>query len=90
MIQFEERRSELGLHPWDRGAVGQGSNSILCEDEDINIMIILSFSPGDNIKLPTSELATSSQSWGWQFWVYPLLRIANPSYNSLSSLTGDI
>ena len=44
----------------------------------------------DNIKLPTSELATSSQSWGWQFWVYPLLRIANPSYHSLSSLTGDI
>ena len=44
----------------------------------------------DNIKLPTSELATSSQSWGWQFWVYPLLRIANPSYNGLSSLTGDI
>ena len=34
----------------------------------------------DNIKLPTSELATSSQSWGWQFWVCPLLRIANPNY----------
>ena len=30
--------------------------------------------------LPTSELATSSQSWGWQFWVCPLLRIANPNY----------
>ena len=36
------------------------------------------------------ELPTSWQSWGWQFWVYPLLRIAKPSYDSLSSLTGDI
>ena len=29
---------------------------------------------------PTSVLATSWQSWGWQFWVCPLLRIANPNY----------
>ena len=45
-------------------------------------ILLLLFLIWDNIKLPTSELATSWQSWGWQ--LYPLLRIANPSYNSLN------
>ena len=43
-----------------------------------------------NIKLPTSELPTGFQSWGWRFWVYPILRIANPAYNSVSSLSDNI
>ena len=25
---------------------------------------------GINVKLPSSEVPTSCQSWGWQFWVY--------------------
>ena len=35
--------------------------------------------PCQLIKWPASELPTGCQSWGWQFWVYAWLRIANPT-----------
>ena len=35
--------------------------------------------PCQLIKWPASELPTGCHSWGWQFWVYAWLRIANPT-----------
>ena len=53
------------------------TKSSCCDLQSLTFKLQTSREPSG---LPTSELATSWQSWGWQFWVCPLLRIANPNY----------